>query len=186
MQEAITIKTSKSRKIKLNKAGRYIYVIRNCSGLLDFQIEVPGIELFVYGYYHGSEKDHFTLRTIQHHKAPMSASNLFVKGVFSDKSIFDYKGLIKIEKNCNGSNAYQRNQNLVLSDHVTVNSEPDLEILSPDVYCTHGSTTGKMNEESLFYMQCRGLSMSQAKKLYINGFFTELNILIKRAQNNNH
>ncbi|MEK7177659.1 MAG: SufD family Fe-S cluster assembly protein, partial [Patescibacteria group bacterium] len=72
------------------------------------------------------------------------------------------------------SHAYQKNKNLILSSGVYVDSRPFLEILANDVFCTHGSTTGKINEESLFYLKSRGLNQKMAEELYISGFIQEI------------
>ena len=99
-----------------------------------------------------------------------SISDLLVKGVFFDDSKFIYEGLIKIDKKAQKSNAYQKNQNLVMSGEVFIDSRPYLEILANDVRCTHGSTTGKLDEEQLYYLQSRGIDYNKAEKLLIEGF----------------
>ena len=130
--------------------------------------------MYIYGLYTGSDKSTYALTTHQHHTVPEGYSELLVKGVFDDQSSLDYSGYIKIEKNCNGSHAYQKNQTLLLSSKAHVTSEPNLEILSPDVFCTHGSTTGHINADQLYYMQTKGLSRPAAKLLYIDGFINDL------------
>jgi Fe-S cluster assembly protein SufD len=103
-----------------------------------------------------------------------SQSNLFVRGVFDDSSKFLYEGLIQIDKKAQKSNAYQKNQNIILSNKVYVDSRPFLEIQANDVRCTHGSTTGRLNTEELFYVQSRGFDIIEAKKLLIQGFKAEV------------
>ena len=97
-----------------------------------------------------------------------------IKGVFDGSSRFIYQGLIKIEKSGQKSHAYQKNKNLILSSGVYVDSRPFLEILANDVFCTHGSTTGKINEESLFYLKSRGIDQKNAEQLYVSGFIQEV------------
>jgi Fe-S cluster assembly protein SufD len=106
----------------------------------------------MFGLFEGKSQDDFQIETVQHHLAQGSTSNLLIKGVFAESSRFDYSGLIRIEKEGQQSHAYQKNQNLLLSPDSFVQSKPFLEILANDVFCTHGSTTGKLNEEQIFYI----------------------------------
>ena len=126
------------------------------------------------GVYIGKGKDEFSLSTVQHHKVGESVSDLLVKGVFTDQARFFYQGLIRIEKEAQKSHAYQKNQNLVLSPKVFVESRPFLEILANDVFCTHGSTTGQLSKDELFYLKARGIDEEKAKKLLVEGFIKEV------------
>ena len=111
-----------------------------------------------------------TLHTLQHHTKPDTTSDLLVKGVFFGDATFNYDGLIRIDKGAQRSNAYQRNENLLLSPKAHVNTEPELEIEANDVRCTHGATVGKIDEEVLFYLMSRGIDRKQAEQLFIEGF----------------
>ena len=156
--------------VKLSKPGRYVAFVENRSGNFVFEINSENIDLEIYGLFYGKKSDVYRVHTVQHHKAPNSKSNLLIRGVFDDDSKFHYTGLVKIEKKAQKSHAYQKNQNLILSDGVFVESEPFLEIEANDVFCTHGSTTGKINEEQLYYMTSRGVSRAEAKTLIVKGF----------------
>ena len=114
------------------------------------------------------------MKTIQYHRVPSSQSNLLIKGVFDDESVFLYEGMIRIDKLAQGTHAYQKNQNLLLSPSVFVSSKPDLEILANDVYCTHGSTTGKLNKQELFYIQSRGVDKKKSEHIMISGFIENM------------
>jgi Fe-S cluster assembly protein SufD len=160
--------------VMITHPGEYVYFFHNLSGELDISITGEGVKVYIFGLYTGKESKTYTLRTIQRHRAPGSWSELLIKGVFDDRSSLDYSGLIRIEKECNGSHAYQKNQNILLSRHTHVSSEPNLEILSPDVFCTHGSTTGKPSEDILAYIQARGVSRPDALQLYTDGFIAEM------------
>lgn len=149
----------------------YIY---NQSGTFTFEITDSHIEVFIFGLFIGKGKDEYKVETIQRHTAPGSTSDLFIKGVFEDKSKFVYQGLIRLEKEAQKSHAYQKNQNLILSKHVFVDSRPFLEILANDVFCTHGSTTGKLNKEQLLYARMRGLSQKQAQEMLVEGFVNDV------------
>ena len=170
----ILINKDGDRKLSFDKEGNYVVVLDNVSGEFRFEIEVANVDLRILGIYKGVKNDVYTVHTVQHHKAPNSSSDLLIKGVFDDDSAFNYRGLVRIESCCNGSHAYQKNQNLILSSKARVTSEPDLEILSPDVFCTHGSTTGGINKEVLYYMQSRGLKIIDAKKAYVEGFLHDV------------
>lgn len=170
----INLNETKQSKLEFNKPGDYAVFFQNISGELDFIINASGVSLDIYGLFVGKQADKFEIKTNQYHVAPDSTSNLLIKGVFDDKSKFIYQGLIKIEKTGQKSHAYQKNKNLILSRDVFVDSRPFLEILANDVFCTHGSTTGKINEESLFYLKSRGLNQKTAEQLYISGFIQEI------------
>ena len=170
----IDLNQTKQSSLTFNKPGDYTVFFHNLSGEFDFRIKASGVNLDILGLFIGKKADNFELKTNQYHIAPDSTSNLLIKGVFDDQSKFIYQGLIKIEKSGQKSHAYQKNKNLILSEKVYVDSRPFLEILANDVFCTHGSTTGKINEESLFYLKSRGLNQRIAQKLYISGFIQEI------------
>jgi Fe-S cluster assembly protein SufD len=111
------------------------------------------------------------LTTNQHHLSPETTSNLLVKSVLDGKSFFNFTGLIKLEKTAQKTDAYQRNENLLVSRLARAESQPILEILANDVKCTHGAATGMFNQDELWYLKSRGISDSGAKKLIINGFW---------------
>ena len=158
----------------LTKAGHYVVFLHNLSGKFTFELSHNEVNLEIYGLFTGKNSDNFNIETIQHHKAPGAVSNLFIKGVFDDESRFYYQGLIRIEKEAQKSHAYQKNQNLILSNKTFVESKPYLEILANDVFCTHGSTTGKLNEEEIFYIKSRGVSDQAARQALVDGFVEEV------------
>lgn len=164
----------KEEVLRFSIPGRYFVFLFNFSGEVRVEIEKEGVEVYIFGVYFGKNKDNFSLSTVQHHKVGGSVSDLLVKGVFTEESRFFYQGLIRIEKKAQKSHAYQKNQNLVLSPKVFVESRPFLEILANDVFCTHGSTTGRLDKDQLLYLRMRGISESRAKKLLVRGFINEV------------
>jgi len=170
----LNLNQTKQSRLTFDKPGNYTVFFQNLPDEFDFKIKSSGVNLDIFGLFVGKKSDNFELKTNQYHIAPGSTSNLLIKGVFDDRSKFIYQGLIKIEKSGQKSHAYQKNKNLILSPGVFVDSRPFLEILANDVFCTHGSTTGKINEESLFYLKSRGLNQSKAEKLYVSGFIQEI------------
>lgn len=162
------------KKIIFDKPGDYLVYFENISGKLIFDITTSGVKLDIYGLYIGKNKSEFKIHTFQNHQAPDSTSNLLIKGVFYDSSIFYYRGLIRIEKGAQKSHAYQKNQNLIMSDNCFVDSKPYLEILANDVFCTHGSTISRLDKEQIFYNKSRGLNEKEAEKLLVEGFINDI------------
>ena len=113
-------------------------------------------------------------RTLQDHVAPHATSDLLYLNALDDKARTIFAGLIKVQPNASGTDAYQKVRNLILSDEADPNSMPGLEILNDDVRCTHGATNGPVSEDELFYLQARGIPREAASRLIVNGFFNAL------------
>ncbi len=185
MKKIINLNKVKKKRLVFERPGFYLIFFKNLSGKFEFIIKEKNVNLEIYGVYQGNNKEKFQIETVQHHLAPQSTSNLLIKGVFDNRCQFFYRGLIRIEKKAQKSHAYQKNQNLLLSTDVFVDSKPELEILANDVFCTHGSTTGYINQEELYYLQTRGLTKKQAEKLIIDGFLSEIRSKIQSLSLNN-
>ncbi|MEA3186292.1 MAG: Fe-S cluster assembly protein SufD [Chthoniobacter sp.] len=122
-----------------------------------------------------AERDQeFDQRTLQDHQRPNTASDLLYKNSLDDKARTIFAGLIRVEPNAHKTDAYQKVRNLLLSDEAEANSMPGLEILADEVRCTHGATSGQIDEEELFYMLSRGLTKQVAQKLIVFGFLNEV------------
>jgi Fe-S cluster assembly protein SufD len=119
-------------------------------------------------------KQHLTYNTLQHHRAPSCKSDLLYKGGLQDASRLVWRGMIKVDKDAQKTDAYQRDDNLMLSDAARADSIPGLEIEADDVRCTHGATAGRVDDEQLFYAQARGLSRKEAARLIVSGFFQQV------------
>lgn len=139
--------------------------------LVSVRLAGQGSSANIIGLVRGQGNNRISIHTEQIHEAPETTSNLLFKAALFDQATFSYYGVIRIEKTAQKSDAYQRNENLFLSPRATARSEPALEILANDVRCTHGSTTGKINEDQLWYLASRGISESVAKQLLVEGFF---------------
>jgi Fe-S cluster assembly protein SufD len=126
------------------------------------------------GLYFADTTQHFAQRTLQSHNAPNATSDLLYKGALKDKSRADYSGLIKVLKQAQGTDAYQANRNLILSEEAMAKSIPQLEIEANEVRCTHGATVSPVEEEHLFYLMSRGIDRVTAQKLIVFGFFGEV------------
>ncbi len=163
-----------------DRPGEYVVFMHNISGKFTVDLAAPDVNVDIFGLFVGTTDEQYTIETVQHHRAPRAVSNLYIKGVFDGTSRFNYQGLIRIEKTAQQSHAYQKNQNIILSPKTYVESKPFLEILANDVFCTHGSTTGKLNEEQIFYLASRGLARDEAKCVLVEGFIGEISDLIRR------
>ena len=139
-------------------------------------VELTGrkAEARILGILIGRKQNNMILHTLQKHTAPQTMSDLHIKSVLFDRSELQYEGAIRIEKDAQQSNAYQRNDNLLLSREAKAESKPALEILANEVRCTHGATLGKIDPEELFYLESRGLNKLKAQKIIIEGYFLSL------------
>ena len=126
------------------------------------------------GLYFADTNQHFAQRTLQSHNAPSSTSDLLYKGALKETSRSEYSGLIKVMKGAQGTDAYQANRNLVLSEEAVARSIPQLEIEANEVRCTHGATVSPVEEEHLFYLMSRGIDRVTAQKLVVFGFFGDV------------
>lgn len=116
----------------------------------------------------------FDQRTLQTHIAPNSRSDLLFKNALLDQSRTIFSGLIIVEENAQQTDAYQTNNNLMLSEDAESNSLPGLEIKANDVKCSHGATTGRIDESNMFYFLARGIPPARARELLVFGFLEEI------------
>jgi Fe-S cluster assembly protein SufD len=119
-------------------------------------------------------KQHLAYHTLQHHEAPHCRSDFLYKSALQDRSRTVWRGMIKVDAAAQRTDGYQRNDNLLLSDRARSDSIPGLEIEADDVRCTHGSTTGKVDEELVFYAMCRGFTRKEAIRMIVTGFFQQI------------
>jgi Fe-S cluster assembly protein SufD len=124
--------------------------------------------------YLGEGEQTLDFRTFQHHVAPDTTSDLLFKGVVGGSSRAVYTGLIHVGPEARGTNAFQTNRNIKLSEHAWAESVPNLEIENNDVRCSHASTVGPVDEEQLFYLESRGVRPEAAERLIVAGFFDEV------------
>ncbi len=116
----------------------------------------------------------FDARTLQDHVAPHTASDLLYKNALDDRARTIFGGLIRVEPHAHFTDAYQKVRNLLLSDEAEANSMPGLEILADNVRCTHGATSGQIDEDELFYLRTRGIPTKVAQRLLVTGFLDEV------------
>lgn len=108
------------------------------------------------------------------HDSPECYSDQLYKGIINEQATAVFNGKVYVEKDAQKTNAYQRNVNILLSDEATVNTKPQLEIFADDVRCTHGATSGHLDDEAVFYLRSRGLSESDARRLLLRAYAEEV------------
>ena len=113
-------------------------------------------------------------RTLQDHVSPHTASDLLYKNALDGRARCTFGGLIRVEPHAHFTDAYQKVRNLLLSDDSEANSMPGLEILADNVRCTHGATSGQINEDEMFYLRSRGITPAVARQLLVKGFLNEV------------
>lgn len=133
-----------------------------------------GTHTQLYGAFIGRENNHIDNHTYVHHTAPNCTSDENYKGVLADKATGVFNGKVKVYQDAQKINAYQSNKNILLSDSASINAKPELEIYADDVKCSHGSTTGQLDQQALFFLRARGISETKATDMLIKGFMAEI------------
>jgi Fe-S cluster assembly protein SufD len=128
----------------------------------------------VTGAYFTDGNQHLDYDTFQEHIAPSTTSDFAFKGALRDTSTAVWRGMIRVERDAQKTNAYQENRNLMLSPTTHAVPIPGLEILANDVRCTHGATVSRVDREQLFYLMARGLARGEAERLIVRGFFEDV------------
>ncbi|WP_036381182.1 Fe-S cluster assembly protein SufD [Muricauda sp. MAR_2010_75] len=116
------------------------------------------------------EKQHVDHHTLVHHAQPNCESHQDYKGIFGERSTGVFNGKIVVDKIAQKTDAFQQNNNILISDKATINSKPQLEIFADDVKCSHGCTIGQLDEEALFYLRSRGIPKKEATALLMYAF----------------
>lgn len=137
---------------------------------LNIKIDGEYAEANMFGLYIPNGSQHIDNHTVVDHIQPNSNSNEFYKGILNDKSTGVFNGKIFVRQDAQKTNAFQSCKNVLASTEATMNTKPQLEIWADDVKCSHGTTTGQLNDDALFYMQARGISKASAKSLLMLAF----------------
>ena len=137
---------------------------------LQAKLEEERTESHLYGLYLAAGQQLVDNHTLVDHQKPFCLSNELYKGVLLEQSTGVFNGKVYVHKDAQKTNAFQQNNNLVISKKATIDSKPQLEIFADDVKCSHGTTVGQFSEEALFYLQARGIGEETAKGLLINAF----------------
>ena len=116
------------------------------------------------------DKQHVDHHTLVHHQQPDCEGHQDYKGIFGDQSTGVFNGKIIVDKIAQKTNAFQQNNNLLISDKASVNTKPQLEIFADDVKCSHGCTIGQLDQDALFYLRSRGIGKKEAEALLMYAF----------------
>lgn len=142
-------------------------IVRNNTHII---MEAAGNEAHMYGLYLLKGNSHVDNHTLVDNTMPNCFSNELYKGVMDDRSTGVFSGKIYVRPDAQKANAYQTNNNILLSEKASVNTKPQLEIFADDVKCSHGCTVGRLDEEALFYLRTRGISKEHAQSMLLQAF----------------
>ncbi len=156
---------------KINTISLSGIFIRNNLNIL---VDGENCETHLNGAYLPIEGQLVDNHTVVDHLQPNCNSNELYKGVLNGKSIGVFNGKVFVRPNAQKINAFQSNANVLISDDASMNSKPELEIYADDVKCSHGSTTGQMDEDAIFYLRARGISEKSAKALMTQAFIGDV------------
>ncbi len=146
---------------------------------LNIALGAENCESHLFGLYLPKNNQLVDNHTLVDHRMPHCYSNELYKGIMSDSSTGVFNGKIYVRQDAQKTNAFQSNKNILLSDDATINTKPQLEIYADDVKCSHGTSTGKIDEEAMFYLRARGIGEESAKKLLMQAFADEVLDMIK-------
>ncbi|HEY5750314.1 MAG TPA: Fe-S cluster assembly protein SufD [Chryseolinea sp.] len=141
---------------------------------LQLSIDGEGIESHMFGLYLVNGDTLADNHTVVDHRKANSFSNELYKGIMDGSSRGVFNGKIYVRPQAQKTNAFQANRNILISDKATVNTKPQLEIWADDVKCSHGCTTGQLDEEALFYLQSRGIAKETARAMMLYAFAAEI------------
>ena len=134
----------------------------------------PGGFSEMLGVFFADGTQHFDHRSMQDHEAPHCTSDLLYKGALRDASRAVYSGWVHVRPGAQKTNAMQTSRNIVLSEHAKADAIPNLEIEANDVRCGHAASVGPVDEETVFYLESRGIPRAEAERLIVTGFFQEV------------
>lgn len=141
---------------------------------LHIKLDAENCQTHLYGLYLANDSQLIDNHTAVYHSKPHCNSNQLYKGLIDDKAHGVFNGKIFVEKDAQKTNAFQSNKNILLSNEAVINAKPQLEIFADDVKCTHGATTGQMDDAALFYLRSRGINEPEAKALLNKAFASDI------------
>jgi Fe-S cluster assembly protein SufD len=168
-----------TNQVKINKYSNYSNTTMTLSGELvrnnhNVVLADSNCEAHLNGLFISNGNQQIDNHTLIDHQMPHCESNELYKGIAKDKSAGTFNGKIFVRKDAQKTNAYQSSKNILMSDDATINTKPQLEIYADDVKCSHGTSTGKIDIEALFYLKARGIGEESARKLLLQAFAQEL------------
>ena len=168
-----------TNQVKISKYSNYTNNTFTLSGELvrnnhNVELAAENCEAHLNGLFITNGTQSVDNHTLIDHQMPNCESNELYKGIAKDKSTGTFNGKIFVRKDAQKTNAYQSSKNILMSDDATINTKPQLEIYADDVKCSHGTSTGKVDTEALFYLKARGIGEENARKLLLQAFAQEL------------
>lgn len=168
-----------TNQVKINRNSTYDNTTIILSGQLvrnNHNVVISGENATAHlnGLFVTSETQLVDNHTLMDHQVPNCESNELYKGIINDKSTAVFNGKIFVRRDAQKTNAYQSSKNILLSDDATINTKPELEIYADDVKCSHGTSTGKIDDEAMFYLNARGIGKETAKRILLNAFAKEV------------
>lgn len=146
---------------------------KNITKTVDINFQRSGATAQVIALFWGEKDQSNELNIHLNHYAPNTTGSVFAKGVVTDQATFLFNGLIKIDKKAQQTQSFLEEKTLILSKEAKAHAVPSLEIEANDVKASHAATLGKIDPEQLFYLQSRGLNISSAKTIMLEGFYQE-------------
>ncbi len=137
---------------------------------LRIDLEGEGADTHALGLFLTDKMQHVDNHTIINHRFPHCTSNQYYKGVLDDISTGAFSGKIHVHPDAQKTEAYQTNNNILLTDTAKMNTKPRLEIYADDVKCSHGATVGQLDEDALFYLQSRGIAKDESRLMLMDAF----------------
>jgi Fe-S cluster assembly protein SufD len=128
----------------------------------------------MYGLYVAQGNGHIDNHTVVDHRVPNCYSNEIYKGILDDHSKGVFNGKIFVRQDAQKTNAFQSNKNILLTDTASINTKPQLEIWADDVKCSHGCTTGQLDDKQMFYLRSRGIAASTARAMLLHAFANDV------------
>lgn len=140
---------------------------------LTIDLNGQGSEGYMHGLFLLGKTSHIDNNTAVDHKYPHTYSNELFKGILDEKSTGVFNGKIFVRQDAQKTNAFQSNNNILLSEETTLHTKPQLEIWADDVKCSHGCTSGQLDEDAIFYLRARGIDKTTAKAMLLQAFANE-------------
>ncbi len=181
-----------------NTSSQQIFVVQKCNSVynarffqlkgkndsikLDVKKDGEFAQTELSGVFFPKSDEQFSILTKVSHEKPNCETQELFRGIADENGSGSFSGLIYVAKDAQKTSARQQNRNILLSKNAHIHSEPQLEIYADDVVCNHGSSTGQIDEEALWYMQTRGINKTTAIKLLVSGF---ANDVLEKISNEN-
>ena len=148
--------------------------MQSANVVYDMALDGAGASSELNGVFLGSDDDHCVFALTTRHNVPDCTSSSLVKGVVAGRAIGEFRGLVYVAPDAQRTDARQQSRNVEIGNDAHIIAKPQLEIYADDVKCSHGATVGQIDDEAVFYMRQRGLSVADARRLQMEGFIGDV------------